>query len=268
MAKVSIIVPVYNAEHFLNKTIDSIINQSFKDFEVLLIDDCSSDKSLEILYQYADKDKRVKIIRNTKNLGVAKTRNKGVEIASGEWIAFLDSDDYWEKDKLQIQLDALKQDTNAVISYTATAFCNESGNLYEYIMHAKNRFTYHELLRSNPISCSSVMVKRDVMLRHKMISDKTHEDYVAWAEILKENGYAQGVDVPLLVYRFVNNSKSSNRFKSAKMMINSYRAIGMNWIKAAYYTFLYSLYSISYRRNLKRRSNLENNSIFENGKYI
>ncbi len=249
MPKVSVIIPVYNASRFLKKTIDSVLNQSFGDFEVVAIDDCSKDDSFKILESYKKRDKRIKVYQNSENIGVAQTRNRGIELAEAEWIAFLDSDDYWAEDKLKKQLGLHDNNPECLFSYTASAFCNEQGDLYDYILHVKEKITFEELLKKNLISCSSVIIRKDIIKKYKMLNDDVHEDYVAWLDILKDYTFAIGLDEPLLVYRFVSNSKSSNRIKSAFMMIRSYRAIGLNWFYTIFCTIRYSFYSISYRRN-------------------
>ena len=109
MPKVSIITPAYNASQFLSETIDSVVEQTFKDWEMIIIDDCSSDDTVSIATEYTKKDKRIKVVRNKDNCGVAATRNHGLDVATGEYIAFIDSDDLWLPEKLEKQVRFIKK---------------------------------------------------------------------------------------------------------------------------------------------------------------
>lgn len=246
---VSVIMPAYNAERTIVEAIESVLNQTFTDFELIVINDDSKDGTLQIIKDFISKDKRVKLINNENNLGVSESRNKGVTSAKGEFIAFLDSDDMWRNDKLEKQLEIMKN-CDAALSYTASAFINQSGKAHNYIMEAEERTSLNTLLRKNLISCSSAMVKTDIMRTVKMPSDKMHEDYYAWIMILKKYKYAYGVNEPLLVYRLSANSKSSNRFKSAKMIYNTYHAVGYNTLFAFFLTLRYTVHSVSKRFNI------------------
>ncbi len=251
MALVSVVIPIYKAEKYLVQAVESVLKQTVKDIEVILIDDKSPDNSYEMIKKIASSDDRVKVYQNNVNSGVSYTRNFGVKVAQSDWIAFLDSDDYWEPTKLEKQLPVHLNDRNIVLSCTGTRFMKDNGELYEYIMPVKKNIVFSELLKKNTISCSSVIARRDVMQNFKFAGDKMHEDYTAWLGIVKEYGSAYGVNEPLLVYRLTNNSKSSGRIKSAKMIYRSYRAIGLNAIKSTFCMLRYAIHSISYRSNFK-----------------
>lgn len=250
VVQVSVIIPVYNAARFIEKTVESVLEQTYEDYEIILIDDKSADDSYEIIKRLQKRDGRIRVFQNSCNSGVSYTRNYGVDIANGEWIAFLDSDDYWEKTKLDKQMRIHLENPEIVLSYTGSSFIGEDGEKYEYVMHVNENVTFKELLHKNVISCSSVIVRKDVIKKYAMKSDDMHEDYTAWLNILREYPFAYGIDEPLLVYRFVKNSKSSSRIKSAKMIFNSYRAVGYNWLVSLVYTFWYAVYSISYRSKI------------------
>ncbi len=247
---VSVVMPAYNAEKFITDAVLSVLNQTYQDYELIVIDDCSTDSTYQILTEICKKDNRIKLYRNAVNSGVSYTRNFGVSKACGEWIAFLDSDDIWAADKLEKQLRATLRESHAVISYTASGFMDSAGNRYSYVMHAQAKTTYKMMLRRNLMSCSSVMVKKDVFTKVKMASDEMHEDYSAWLKILREYPYAIGVDEPLLIYRMVSTSKSSKRIKSAKMLYNSYRYVGYNPLTAFVYCTQYMFYSVKKRRHI------------------
>ena len=153
---VSIIIPYYRSENFIKKTISSITNQTYKKWEIIIIDDENSNRSLKTLNYF--KNNKIKIFKNKKNIGVAESRNVGILKASGKFICFIDSDDYWHKNKLMTQINEMKKN-NYDISYTSyTAF--ENINTIKYHVLAENVLNYSKLLKSNPICCSSVVIKK------------------------------------------------------------------------------------------------------------
>lgn len=247
---ISVVMPAYNAEKTIREAIDSILTQSYRDLELIVVNDCSQDGTKGIIEEYAEADERVRLINNEVNSGVSVSRNKAVAAAKGEYIAFLDSDDMWKQGKLEKQLRVM-EDNNAVLSYTSSAFIDQDGNPYNYIMEAEEKTTLDTLLRKNLISCSSAMVRASVMKKIKMPGDRMHEDYYVWLKILKKYKYAYGVKEPLLVYRLSANSKSSSRIKSAVMIYNTYHAVGYNAAAAGFLTLRYTIHSVSKRFNIK-----------------
>lgn len=250
--KVSVVMPAYNAEAYIEAAVRSVLCQTWTDFELIVVDDCSRDATAEIVRKLADVDNRIILLHNARNSGVSASRNAGVARANGEWIAFLDSDDLWREDKLEKQLILLARHPDAVLSYTASAFIDEAGRKYSYVMEAEPETTYQTLLRKNLLSCSSVMVRRDVMLRHPMGGDGMHEDYAAWLLILRETRCAYGLNEPLLVYRLRRQSKSGSRLHSAEMIYRSYRYVGYPALQAAALTARYAKHSVSKRRKILR----------------
>jgi teichuronic acid biosynthesis glycosyltransferase TuaG len=160
--KVSIIMPSYNAEKTIKASINSVIAQTFVNWELIIIDDASQDGTVSAIKE--QKDPRIILLENAQNSGAAEARNCGINHAKGQWLAFLDSDDLWHEDKLQKQIQFMEE-TGAVISYTATAYMSEAGEISGYILRAEKQLSYKELLKRNLMSCSSVMVRRDVMRR-------------------------------------------------------------------------------------------------------
>lgn len=244
------IMPAYNAEKYIEAAVQSVLAQTWTDFELIVVDDCSQDATASIVQRLAGEDGRIFLLRNPENSGVSASRNAGIAKAQGAWIAFLDSDDLWRADKLEKQLALLEGRPDAVLSYTASAFIDEEGRPYAYIQEAEAETVYKTLLRKNLLSCSSVMVRRDVMLRHPMGGDDMHEDYAVWLEILRETRCAYGLNEPLLVYRLRRNSKSGNRFRSAEMLFLSYRHVGYSAFCAAAMTLRYAAHSVSKRRKI------------------
>lgn len=249
---VSIVMPAYNAAGTIRLSVESVLAQTVSDWELIVIDDGSSDDTAEILEQMAARDRRIRFLQNERNSGVSYTRNRAVALAEGEWIAFLDSDDLWHPQKLEKQLTLAAEHPDMVICYTASSFINDDGNPYGYVMEAESLTTYKTLLKKNLLSCSSVMIQASVMKGIKMPNDRMHEDYYVWLTVVRSCGVAYGINEPLLIYRLCENSKSSNRLKSAKMLFNSYRAVGYNLIVAGAYTLRYTVHSISKRRNIRK----------------
>lgn len=241
---ISVVIPAYNAERYLELAVRSVLAQTWRDFEILIVDDCSTDGTAALMQRLAAEDERIVCLQNSRNTGVAETRNAAVAQARGEWIAFLDSDDMWRKDKLEKQMALIASHPDAVLTYTGSAFMDQDGACYYYHMPVEQEVTYRTLLRRNVLACSSVMVKRGVMKRFPMRNSKTHEDYGTWLRILRETRAAYGVDEPLLIYRMAQGSKSSNRLKSACMYYLTCRDVGYHIISSIFLTFRYTFFSV------------------------
>lgn len=155
--KISIITPLYNGEKYIEKTILSVIKQTYNNWEMLIVDDCSGDNSPNIVKKYVEQDKRIKYIRLEKNSGAAIARNKAIEIAEGEYIAFLDSDDLWKKEKLEKQINFMKEN-NYAISFTEYEEIDEDGRKLNILIRVpKKPVTYRSYLLTNPIGCLTGM---------------------------------------------------------------------------------------------------------------
>jgi len=248
--KVSVIMPSYNAEKTIEESIRSVIAQTFLDWELIVVDDGSRDSTVPIVIKLAESDSRISLYISPTNQGVAVVRNYAIEKASGQWIAFLDSDDIWHEQKLERQL-RFAAETGGTITYTATSYMNATGKKFNYVLPAARQLTYKALLRGNIMSCSSVMVRRDVMLSFSRRS-MTHEDYVMWLQLVKDAGQAYGLDEPLLVYRMAEGTKSSNRLTSAIMTFNAYGQAGYGVVASMFMTIRYAIHSISKRSRIKR----------------
>jgi glycosyltransferase involved in cell wall biosynthesis len=249
---VTIIMPAYNCEMYLRSAAESVKAQTDQDWKLFIIDDCSKDNTGSVAEELATTDERIKVFHNEKNSGVAKTRNWGVKKAESEWIAFLDSDDMWEPDKLEKQINLSEEIPTAKLLFTGSGFINEHGKKIDYVLHVPDRIGRNELLKQNLVSCSSVLVKRDLMLKYPMPEKgMMHEDFASWLGILKEEKFAYGIDEPLLIYRRSENSKSGNKAKAAKMNWNTYRYVGLNPVEAAYYMCWYTMRGIMKYRHLK-----------------
>ncbi|MDY4166938.1 MAG: glycosyltransferase [Fournierella sp.] len=246
---VSVIMPAYNAEKYIRQAIDSVRAQTYCDWELIVVDDASKDNTNAIVSEYCREDSRVKLLRNPKNQGVSHTRKNGVEAAAGEWIAFLDSDDAWQPEKLEKQL-ALQKEYNAKLIFTGSAFMDSEGCPLEWVLHAPEKIEYRQLLKQNLISNSSVLIEKKAYQECAVLADDMHEDFACWLRFLRKGNIAYGVDEPLLIYRLSAQSKSGNKLKAAKMNWKTYRAVGLNFVFAAYYMGWYMVKSILKYKNL------------------
>ena len=249
---ITIIMPAYNCEKFLKQAVHSVISQTYTNWKLIIIDDCSTDGTRLLAEELAERDKRIELLCNDQNQGVSRTRNRGIKEAETEWIAFLDSDDAWDKEKLAKQVALMKENPAAELVYTGSAFMRESGELMNAVFQVPERVTRRQLLKQNVISCSSVMIKRDLLLRHPMPEGECiHEDFAVWLTVLGEIEFAYGINEPLLTYRVYQGSKSGNKRRAARMNWNTYRKVGLNPVVAAYYMCWYAVRGIKKHRKLK-----------------
>lgn len=246
---ISIIMAAYNTEKTIEQAINSVLSQTYTNFELLVVNDCSTDRTAELVKSIAAKDSRVRLISNVKNSGVSYTRKHGLEEAKGSWIAILDSDDAWAPKKLEKQID-LQRRTNADLLFTGSAFMDSDGQPIDWYLHAPAEVTYRQLLKQNVLSNSSALVRKELYAKHYAIGDGMHEDFAIWLSILKKGTKAYGVDEPLLIYRIAKSSKSGNKVKAARMNWNTYRYVGLNLMEAIYYECWYIFNGIRKYRNL------------------
>lgn len=240
MPLVSVIIPVYNAERYLCDTIDSVLAQNFGDYEIILVNDCSRDSSLEIMYRYASVDRRIRVYSNEINSGVAKTRNKGILEARGKYIALLDSDDVWRTDKLEKQLKLLN-DTGAQIAYCSYDFIDENGISIKTPFIVPDSTDYEKMLVSSVISCSTALIEADLLKHYLFNPEFYHEDYVLWMEILSSGANAVGDPSVLASYRLLQGSRSNNKANSAYQRWVTYRrALGLSFVKSCWVMIRYA----------------------------
>lgn len=249
---VSIIMPAYNCEKYIEDAINSVIAQTYNSWELIVIDDGSKDNTVRIIEELSNKDYPIRFYKNEKNLGVSETRNKGIALADGEWIAFLDSDDMWEDSKLEKQV-AFSNKKGAEFVFTGSSFINESGDSYKGILKVPERVNYKKLRTHNVISCSSVLIKKKFFKDIRMEKDDMHEDYAVWLRVLKTGVCAYGINEPLLVYRISPNSKSGKKIKTIKMTYKVFRFIGINPVGSAYFMCRHVIGSIKKYRKIKNR---------------
>lgn len=220
--KISVIMPAYNAEKYIGEAVESVLNQTYENLELLIIDDCSTDGTFQLLECIAKKDSRIKIFRNEKNLGVADTRNRGFEIADGEYSALIDSDDVWRREKLEKQIELMIRQ-GIDVSYCSYGLIDENGNKCgrDFITPAKTEFD--QMLEKSVISCSTAVLSKNIVKNYKFKKEYYHEDLVFWLQILKDGFKARGVIEVLADYRILANSRSSNKLVCAIERWNVYR---------------------------------------------
>lgn len=226
---VSVLIPAYRCTDTIRDAIESVLCQQIP-LELLVIDDCSEDDLRNVLLPYMD-DPRVTVVRNERNLGVAESRNRGVAIAKGKYIAFLDADDVWAPEKLRKQVACIEKH-GMVLCATARELMTQEGKLTGCVIPVKEIISYRELLKHNSINCSSVLMRTDVAREFPMHHEDSHEDYIMWLEVLRKYGSACAVNEPLLKYRLSSKGKSGSKLKSAKMTFSVYRYMGFSLIKS------------------------------------
>lgn len=237
---VSIIVPVYNAEKFIRETIQTVLNQTYKNWELLLVNDCSADSSKNIIEEYEKKDKRIHLIELEQNSGAAIARNTGIENSKGRYIAFLDADDLWDNQKLEKQLKFIKEH-DYEFTYTSYEFSDENGNKNGKIVEVPGNINYKQALKNTTIFTSTVIfdVKKLGKELIKMPNVKRGQDTATWWKVLKTGIVAHGLQESLSVYRRSNNTLSSNKIKALKRTWNLYRSVEHLSIPKSLYNFFW-----------------------------
>lgn len=231
MKKVSVIIPLYNEEKYIKECLESVINQTYKNLEIIVVDDNSTDNSLKIVKEI--KDKRIKVIKLKQNNGVANARNKGVEKATGDYICFLDSDDFWVKDKIKKQIKFIK---GKAFIYSRYAYTTRDGKVIKEAKVAK-KLAYKDALKNTCIFTSTVMFDMSKVDKEDLHMPKLPmgEDSYVWWNVLKKGITAYSIDEVLAYYRQKGKSLSSNKIKAVKCAWNLYRLQNLSIIKRIYY---------------------------------
>lgn len=219
--KISVIMPAYNAAMYIGEAILSVMVQTVPDWELLVIDDHSSDETVAIVERLALQDSRIRLIRrDTNSGGAAKVRNQGLELSRGEFVAFLDSDDVWLPEKLERQLSAI---ADADLCYTSYQVIGADGAAAKPDYLVPDAVTFESMLRENVIGCSTVLLRGDLARSHPFNTDFYHEDYILWLTLLQEGCRAVGCREVLSKWRYIETSRSFNKGQSAKNRWRIYR---------------------------------------------
>ena len=247
--KISIIVPVYNAEKYLSETVNSVRSQTYDNWELLLIDDGSTDASRQVIEELLLKnpDERIRLLVK-ENSGAARTRNTGLDIAAGRYIAYLDADDLWQKEKLEKQLNFM-QGKGAAFSFTGYEFADENGRGTGKVVKVPETLSYKQALKNTTIFTSTVMFDTKRISKEQLVMPVIKsEDTALWFRVLHQGYTAYGLNENLVRYRRVGNSLSSNKLEALRRIWNLYR-------KAEKLSLPYSMYNFFFWaiRAVKRR---------------
>lgn len=243
MKKVSIIIPLYNEEKYIKECVRSVVNQTYKNIEIIVIDDKSTDNSLNELKSI--KDKRIKIIELKENKGVSNARNIGIKEATGDYICFLDSDDYWVKDKIEKQVNFIK---DKEFIYSDYMYINKNGKTIKRVK-VPLKLTYKEALKNTCIFTGTVMFnmkkinKDDLFMPNLQIGEDTY----AWWNVLKKGITAYGMNDVLSYYRIKGKSLSSNKFKAVICAFKLYNLQELRFYEKIYYFLNYLINAIKRR---------------------
>lgn len=219
---VSIIMPAYNAERYIEEAVRSAMAQTVTDWELLIIDDCSGDSTCSVAERLAREDKRIALFHNEENLGAAGTRNRGLELCRGKYVALLDSDDVWHPDKLEKQLERLRQ-TGADLSYSSYAVIGEDGKKAKGDYIVPENASFKKMLKENVIGCSTVLLDARIAKQYRFDTSFFHEDYVLWLRLLRDGYTAAGCGEVLVDWRYIESSRSFDKQKSARNRWKIYR---------------------------------------------
>lgn len=236
---VSIITPSYNSEKYLSQTIDSVLSQTYTNWEHIIIDDKSNDNSIKIIKEYKKKESRIKLIKLRKNQGSGIARNKGIKQAKGKFIAFLDSDDIWDKNKLSLQIEFMLK-YNIEFSHTDYGYIDEKSNKIKDIFKVSKVVNYKNLLMRTEISCLTAIFDAEAIGKYYMSDHRRKQDYALWLSILKDGYCSYGLNDCLAYYRQHSDSGTSKKYK---LIVSHYAFLRetqkLSRISSIYYTLHY-----------------------------
>ena len=241
MDLVSIIIPYYKKREYITATIHSVLKQTYKNIEVIIIYDDQLKKDLKFIKSLVSLDKRIALIINKKSLGAGLSRNNGIKKSKGKYISFIDADDIWEKNKLELQIKHMKK-KNYLISHTSYKIIDKENNILNSRI-ARDFNNISELLKSCDIGLSSVVAKKDIFNDQCSFANlKTKEDFVLWLFLLKQNIKIGSIKKNLMYWRKLDSSLSSSTIQKLYdgfIVYNKY--MKFNWIKSLYFLFCLSL---------------------------
>lgn len=220
---VSIVVPIFNKSRFLHETVESVQRQTYRNWELLLVDDCSTDDSLRLARKMAKGDHRIRSLCQEQNQGAARARNRGVQEAQGRFLCYLDADDIWLPEKLERELDFIRE-KQAGFVFTGYEFADEEGKGLGKIVHVPAEITYEEALKNTTIFTSAVMLDRKIVAQEDAyMPDVPSEDTATWWNLLKKYEKGYGLDENLVLYRRSAKTLSSNKVEAIRRIWGLYR---------------------------------------------
>lgn len=236
---VSVIMPAYNSARFIEEAIRSVLSQSYTNWELFVIDDASQDETVKVVQNIAKIEPRIKLLQLKTNLGTGAARNKGIEAAAGTFIAFLDADDLWLPEKLQIQVGYMLQE-DLEITFSSYYLIGEDGKMLDQIIQALPNLTYEKLLKSNYIGNLTAVYNASKTGKVYSPLLRKRQDWAMWLTLVKKTGVARGILQPLAVYRKRKNSLSRNKIALVSYNFNVYRRfLGFNLLKSCRYMVLF-----------------------------
>ena len=247
---VSIIIPYYKKKEYINKTVDSILSQTYKKFEIIIINDELTKDSFDLLFELKKKDNRIRTFNNHKNLGAGLSRNKGISLSKGKYIAFIDSDDLWSKDKLQLQINfMIKKNYN----FTHTSYYIIKDSINHKIIRKSKDLNFKNLINSCNIGLSTVIVNKKLFKNDIFFSNfKTKEDYYLWLKICQQGEKCYYYEEPLTYWRSTHNSLSSSVFQKIKDSFKLYYYFEKSFFKSIYRIIILVLNFITKKINDSR----------------
>lgn len=242
---VSIVMPTYNSALFIEESLNSVISQEYINWELLIIDDKSTDSTVKIIEKVLENEKRIKLVKLNENKGQAYARNIGIKKSKGEYLTFIDSDDLWNEKFLSKMISFMKVN-NLNIAYSSFERMNESLSESFGVLHCKKEVSFRDLLKNNYLSCLSTIINIKNIGKVYFLEEYKHEDHIFWLHILKNKvSLAIGLDENLATYRIRKNSTSRNKIKAAKWKWIIYRSyLKFSVIKSSYYYCYYLFWGI------------------------
>lgn len=253
--KVTVVTPTWNSAKYIRETIESVQAQTYQNWEMIIVDDCSTDNTVEIVKHIAAQDSRIKMYCLSKNQGAALARNRAIEESTGRYIAFLDADDLWKKNKIERQIQFM-QNNNYAFSCTSYEIINDEGIKTNKIIHIPTKVNYKKYLVYNILQTIGIMIDTKIIDKQiiSMPNVRISEDAATWLKILKKYDYCYGLDENLAEYRRRKGSLSSNKFISIQYAWNLYRNLEKLPLYLSIYCFLrYAILAIIKRIHMPKR---------------
>lgn len=232
---VSIITPTYNSAKYIAQTIQSVQKQTYRHWEMLIVDDCSSDTTVSIIEQFMEEDHRIHLVKMNRNSGASKARNEAIKLVSGDFMTFLDADDIWFPDFIQNSIETIKR---TGINFVFSSYRRSNENL-EFVYSdfiVPQKVTYTDILKTNSISCLTAFINVKVLGVKQMPDILKRQDMGLWLKYLKEIPYAYGIQEPQAIYRIRKNSLSRNKKNLLKYQWQFYREVEkLSVLQSVYY---------------------------------
>jgi len=232
---VSVIMPAFNSAEFIVAAIESVQKQTYLNWELLVIDDASNDLTVASVQNFASSDSRIKLLKNQKNLGAGASRNTGINVANGSFISFLDADDLWMSEKLDVQVNFMLKN-NLAMSFSSYRLMTEKGEILSEIVEALPKLSYKKLLKSNYVGNLTGMYKADKIGKIYSPLLRKRQDWGLWLSVLKKAGSASGIEQPLACYRLRNKSISHKKTALLKYNFQIYnKVLDFSFLKSCKY---------------------------------